>query len=121
MLPMLNITGPRHAEIPMSDVQTTHGQLEQGQKRLPLGLQPDGEFTKLGVFFAFVLSTITVATLFPLGIVGIVLSSMAQDRVTTASARARKLQAWSWGLFAIVPSLIVILLVLAGLEKIATG
>jgi hypothetical protein len=104
----------------MSDAQTTHGQLDPDQEQLPLGLLPDGEFTKLGVFLAFVLSTITVATLFPLGIVGIVLSSMAQDRVATAPAKARKLQAWSWGLFAIVPSLIVIALVLAGLEQIAT-
>jgi hypothetical protein len=46
---------------------------------------------------------------------------MAQDRVGTAPSRARKLQAWSWGLFAIMPILIVILLIATSLERIATN
>jgi hypothetical protein len=104
----------------MSEVQTIDSPIGHGVVRTGLGLQRDGEFTKIGLFFAFVLSTITVFSLFPVGIVGVVLSSMAQDRVATAPARARKLQAWSWGLFAIMPSLFAILLVWSGLDKIAT-
>jgi hypothetical protein len=105
----------------MSEEQAIEGRIEPSQERPPLGLRPNGQFTRLGMFFAAVLGTTTVATCLPLGIAGIVLSSMAQNRVATAPARARKLQAWSWSLFVVWPGLLMILLVAVALDNLATS
>jgi hypothetical protein len=82
-------------------------------QRLPLGLNADGDMTPRGVFFAFVLGTIAVFCAFPLGILGIVLSNMGMERVSTKPDIARKLVAWSWAIFAVTDSLVVLLLVAA--------
>ena len=83
---------------------------EPGQ-RLPLGVRADGEFTRRGVAFAFVLGTLAVFLAFPVGILGIVLSNMGMNRVSTNPESARKLIAWSWGIFAVVDSIMVLVVV----------
>jgi hypothetical protein len=67
--------------------------------RLPLGVRANGEMTRIGIAFAFVLGTIAVFLAFPLGILGIVLSNMGMNRVSTKPETARKLVAWSWAIF----------------------
>jgi hypothetical protein len=64
--------------------------------------------TRKGVAFAFVLGTIAVFFAFPLGILGIVLSCMGMDRVSTKPETARKLVAWSWAIFAVTDSIVVL-------------
>lgn len=75
--------------------------------RLPLGVRADGEMTRKGIAFAFVLGTIAVFFAFPLGLLGIVLSNMGMNRVSTKPETARKLVAWSWVIFAVIDCIIV--------------
>ena len=82
-------------------------------RRLPLGLREDGEMTRAGLVFAFVLGTIAVFLAFPLGILGIVLSNMGMNRVSTKPETARRLVAWSWALFAVTDTIAVLLVVAA--------
>jgi hypothetical protein len=74
---------------------------------LPLGIRADGEMTRKGIAFAFVLGTVAVFFAFPLGLLGIVLSNMGMNRVSTKPETARKLVAWSWAIFAITDCIIV--------------
>jgi hypothetical protein len=74
-------------------------------RRLPIGIRPDGEMTRTGIVFAFVLGTVAVFLAFPLGILGIVLSNMGMNRVATKPETARKLVAWSWAIFAVTDTL----------------
>jgi hypothetical protein len=78
------------------------------RQRLPLGIRADGEMTRRGVVFAFVLATIAVFLAFPLGVLGIVLSNMGMNRVSTKPETARKLVAWSWAIFAVTDSIVVL-------------
>lgn len=64
--------------------------------------------TRRGVVFAFVLGTIAVFAAFPLGVLGIVLSNMGMNRVSTKPETARKLVAWSWAIFAVTDSIVVL-------------
>jgi hypothetical protein len=77
-------------------------------ERLPIGLRADGEMTRKGVACAFVLGTIAVFAAFPLGILGIVLSNMGMNRVSTKPKTARRLVAWSWAIFAVTDSIAVL-------------
>jgi hypothetical protein len=81
------------------------------RQRLPLGLRADGEMTRRGIVFAFVLATIAVFLAFPLGVLGIVLSNMGMNRVSTKPETARKLVAWSWAIFAVTDSIVVLVVV----------
>jgi hypothetical protein len=85
----------------------------QPRQRLPLGVRADGEMTPRGVVCAFVLGTLAVFLAFPLGILGIVLSNMGMNRVTTKPETARKLVAWSWAIFAVTDSIVVLLVATA--------
>lgn len=76
-------------------------------QRLPIGVRADGEMTRKGVVFAFMLGTIAVFFAFPLGLLGIVLSNMGMNRVSTKPEAARKLVAWSWAIFAVTDCIIV--------------
>jgi hypothetical protein len=76
--------------------------------RLPLGIRADGEMTRTGLLFAFVLGTIAVFLAFPLGILGIVLSNMGMNRVPTKPETARRLVAWSWAIFAVTDTIAVL-------------
>jgi hypothetical protein len=96
---------------PAAPVATLH-------QRLPLGLRADGEMTRRGVICAFVLGTIAVFLAFPLGILGIVLSNMGMNRVTTKPETARKLVAWSWAIFAVTDSIVVLALVAALISRL---
>jgi hypothetical protein len=78
------------------------------RQRLPLGIRADGEMTRTGVAFAFVLGTLAVFLAFPMGILGIVLSNMGMNRVSTKPETARKLVAWSWAIFAVTDSIMVL-------------
>jgi hypothetical protein len=86
-------------------------------QRLPLGVRADGEMTRKGVAFAFVLGTIAVFLAFPLGILGIVLSNMGMNRVSTKPETARKLVAWSWAIFAITDCIAVCGIVVAVVSR----
>ena len=77
-------------------------------RRLPLGVNADGEMTRTGLAFAFVLGTIAVFLAFPVAILGIVLSNMGMNRVSTKPETARKLVAWSWGIFAVTDSVMLL-------------
>ena len=74
---------------------------------LPLGVRADGEMTRKGIAFAFVLGTVAVFFAFPLGLLGIVLSNMGMNRVSTKPETARKLVGWSWAIFAVTDCIIV--------------
>ncbi|GAA3241991.1 hypothetical protein [Actinocorallia longicatena] len=76
--------------------------------KLPLGLDANGDMTRKSVIAAFILGTLAVFTLFPIGILAIVLSNMGMERVKTDLPRARKLVAWSWGIFAVTDVVVVI-------------
>ena len=86
-------------------------------QRLPLGLRPDGEMTRTGIMCAFVLGTIAVACAFPLGILGIVLSNMGMNRVATKPDTARRLVAWSWAIFAVTDSVVVLAVIAALISR----
>jgi hypothetical protein len=73
----------------------------------PLGVRADGEMTRKGIAFAFILGTIAVFFAFPLGLLGIVLSNMGMNRVSAEPDTARKLVAWSWAVFAVTDCIIV--------------
>jgi hypothetical protein len=75
--------------------------------RLPLGVRADGVMTPKGIAFGFILGTVAVFFAFPLGLLGIVLSNMGMNRVSTKPETARKLVAWSWAIFAITDCIIV--------------
>jgi hypothetical protein len=68
---------------------------------LPLGVRADGQMTRNGIAFGFILGTVAVFFAFPLGILGIVLSNMGMNRVSTKPETARKLVAWSWAIFVV--------------------
>jgi len=74
---------------------------------LPLWVRADGEMTRIGVTFAFIFGTIAIFFAFPLGLLGIVLSNMGMNRVSTKPETARKLVAWSWAIFAVTDFIIV--------------
>jgi len=74
---------------------------------LPLWVRADGEMTRTGIMFAFIFGTIAIFFAFPLGLLGIVLSNMGMNRVSTKPETARKLVAWSWAIFAITDCIIV--------------
>jgi hypothetical protein len=80
-------------------------------QRLPLGVRPDGELTRTGVAFAFVLATVAVFLAFPLGVLGIVLSNMGMNRVSTKPETARRLVAWSWAILAVTDSIMVLVVI----------
>jgi hypothetical protein len=63
--------------------------------------------TRKGIAFAFVLGTVAVFFAFPLGLLGIVLSNMGMNRVSTKPETAYKLVAWSWAIFAVTDCIIV--------------
>ncbi|ACZ00469.1 hypothetical protein [Thermomonospora curvata] len=84
-----------------------------GTTRLPLGVQADGTLTPRAVPIAFVLGTLAVFAALPLGVLGIVLNDRGLERVRTDPQSARKLVAWSWGIFAVVDALAVVAVVLA--------
>ena len=86
-------------------------------QRLPLGVRADGEMTRRGVAFAFVLGTIAVFLAFPLGILGIVLSNMGMNRVSNNPEAARKLVAWSWAIFAVTDCVAVCGIVVAVIAR----
>jgi hypothetical protein len=88
-------------------------QVAMPSRRLPLGLDADGEMTRTGLAFAFVLGTIAVFLAFPMGILGIVLSNMGMNRISTKPEVARKLVAWSWAIFAVTDSVMVLAVVVA--------
>ena len=79
--------------------------------RLPIGIRADGEMTGTGLVFAFLLSMITVFLAFPLGILGIVLSNMGMNRVSTKPDTARRLVAWSWAIFVVTDTLALLVVV----------
>jgi hypothetical protein len=72
--------------------------------------------TRTGLAFAFVLGTIAILA-FPLGILGIVLSNMGMNRVSTKPDAARKLVALSWWVFGVTDSLLVLAFVAAFAAK----
>jgi len=55
-----------------------------------------------------VLGTLAVFLAFPVGILGIVLSNMGMNRVSTKPETARKLVAWSWAIFVVTDSIVVL-------------
>jgi hypothetical protein len=63
---------------------------------LPWGVTSDGDFTRKGSTLAFIMGTFAVFFTFPLGVLGIVLSNMALNRVKGRPDTARKLALWSW-------------------------
>lgn len=63
---------------------------------LPWGTTPDGELTPTAAVVGAVLGTIAVFALFPLAVLGIVLSCMGLNRINTDLVAARRLLAWSW-------------------------
>ncbi|WP_460362636.1 hypothetical protein [Actinocorallia lasiicapitis] len=67
--------------------------------------------TRTSVIAAFILGTLAVFTAFPLGILAIVLSNMGMERVRTDLPKARKLVAWSWGIFAVTDLAVIITIV----------
>jgi len=73
--------------------------------------------TRKAAAFAFVLGTIAVFLAFPLGILGIVLSNMGMNRVSTKPETARKLVAWSWAIFAITDCIVVCGIVVAFISR----
>jgi hypothetical protein len=81
------------------------------RQRLPWGLRADGDMTRRGLIFAFVLGTIAVFFAFPLGLAGIVLSNMGMNRVATRPELARTLVAWSWIIFAVTDGVTLLLVV----------
>jgi glucan phosphoethanolaminetransferase (alkaline phosphatase superfamily) len=87
------------------------------RQRLPLGVGADGAFTRRGVVFACALGTIAVFLFFPLGILGIVLSSMGMNRVSTKPEAARKLVAWSWAIWAVMDSILFLGVVAALISR----
>lgn len=80
-------------------------------ERLPWGTTRDGQLTGPAKVVAGVLGTISVMACFPLGIAGIVLSSMGLDRVTTDPVRARRYLTTSWWLLGVAPTLVVVVVV----------
>lgn len=76
--------------------------------RLPLGVQEDGTLTRKATPVAFVLGTLAVFAVLPLGVLGIILNNMGLERVATNPEQARRLVAWSWGIFAVVDGLAVL-------------
>ena len=74
---------------------------------LPLGVRADGEMTRKGIACAFIFGTVAVFFAFPIGLLGIVLSNMGMNRVSTKPETARKLVAWSWAIFAVTDCIIV--------------
>ncbi len=54
------------------------------------------------------LGTLAVFLAFPVGILGIVLSNMGMNRVSTKPETARKLVAWSWAIFVVTDSIVVL-------------
>lgn len=78
---------------------------------LPLGMDENGDMTFKSTIWAFILGTICVFVTFPIGVVAIVLSNMGMERVATNRPLARKLVAWSWGIFVVTDTLIVIALI----------
>ena len=87
------------------------------RRRLPLGIRADGEMTRTGIVFAFALGTIAVFLAFPVGVLGIVLSNMGMNRVSTKPETARKLVAWSWAIFAVTDSVMVLAVVTALISR----
>lgn len=63
---------------------------------LPRGVTSDCDFTRQGSTVAFIMGTFAVFFTFPLGVLGIVLSNMALNRVKSRPGTARKLALWSW-------------------------
>jgi len=52
-----------------------------------------------------------------LGLLGIVLSNMGMNRVSTKPETARKLVAWSWAIFAVTDCIIVLAIVVGVISR----
>jgi hypothetical protein len=85
--------------------------------RLPWGIRADGEMTRRGLVFAFVLGTIAVFAAFPVGVLGIVLSNMGMNRVESKPDLARQLVASSWIIFAVTDAIALVFVVVAVLAS----
>lgn len=78
---------------------TQHADIERSTTTLPWGTTLAGEYTKQGLAVACIMGTFAVVLTLPLGILGIVLSSMGLARIQSAPRTARKFLVWSWVLF----------------------
>ncbi|SEG82993.1 hypothetical protein SAMN04489712_115120 [Thermomonospora echinospora] len=78
--------------------------------RLPLGVQADGTLTRKAVPIAFVMGTLAVFAVLPLGVLAIILNDRGLERVRTSPQTARRMINWSWGILAVVDVLEIIAL-----------
>ncbi|REE97242.1 hypothetical protein [Thermomonospora umbrina] len=79
--------------------------------RLPLGVQADGTLTRKATPIAFVMGTLAVLVLLPLGVLGVILNNMGLERVQSSPEPARKLINWSWGILAVADVLALVLII----------
>lgn len=86
------------------EAMSTHS-VEAADRKLPLGVQADGTLTNKATPVAFILGTVAVFALLPVGVLGIVLNNMGLERVQSDPEKARKLVAWSWGILAVTNAL----------------
>jgi len=73
------------------------------QTQRPWGVTESGEFTRGGVIVAFVAGLWAVIMCLPMAVLGVVISCMGLDRVTSDPKTARSYLRWSWIIFAAAP------------------